>query len=183
MVLHMGGLHNLDNILAAITIAKHLGIEDHKIRLAVESFKGVKRRFEYALKSEKHVLIDDYAHHPEELNALISGVRSIFPNEKLTLVFQPHLYSRTKDQADGFAKSLDSADEVLLLPIYPARELPVEGVNSEMLLNKMTLNKKQVIQKDDLIDWIGINKPGLLVMAGAGDIDAMVQVVKNILDK
>jgi UDP-N-acetylmuramate--alanine ligase len=183
MVLHMGGLHNLDNILAAITIAKHLGIEDHKIRLAVESFKGVKRRFEYALKSEKHVLIDDYAHHPEELNALISGVRSIFPNEKLTLVFQPHLYSRTKDQADGFAKSLDSADEVLLLPIYPARELPVEGVNSEMLLNKMTLNKKQVIQKDDLIDWIGIHKPGLLVMAGAGDIDAMVQVVKNILDK
>lgn len=183
MVLHMGGLHNLDNILAAITIAKHLGIEDHKIRLAVESFKGVKRRFEYALKSAKHILIDDYAHHPEELNALISGVRSIFPNEKLTLIFQPHLYSRTKDQADGFAKSLDSADEVLLLPIYPARELPVEGVNSEMLLNKMTLYKKQVIQKDALIDWMGIHKPGLVVMAGAGDIDAMVQVVKNILDK
>jgi len=183
VVLHMGGLHNLNNILAAITIAKHLGIEDNKIRLAVDTFNGVKRRFEYALKSEKHILIDDYAHHPEELNALISGVRSIFPTEKLTLVFQPHLYSRTKDQAAGFAKSLDSADEVLLLPIYPARELPVEGVTSEMLLNKMTLNKKQVIQKDALIDWVGIHKPGLLVMAGAGDIDAMVQEVKNILDK
>ncbi len=182
MILHMGGLHNIDNILAAISVAKHIGISDDKIRLAVESYKGVKRRFEYALKSEKHTVIDDYAHHPEELNALIAGVRSIFPNIKLTLVFQPHLFSRTKDQAEGFAKSLDLADEVLLLPIYPARELPMEGVNSELVLHKMKLVNKQVIQKEALLNWMSENKPELVVMAGAGDIDAMVKIVKDILE-
>jgi len=182
MVLHMGGLHNIDNILAAVTIAKHIGIDDELIRAAVADFKGVRRRFEYALKTDKYTIIDDYAHHPEELNALISGVRSIFPYEKLTLVFQPHLFSRTMDQADGFAKSLDKADEVLLLPIYPARELPMKGVTSEMLLNKMQLNNKQVIEKIDLIDWIQLNQPKLIVMAGAGDIDAMVEPIKNCLE-
>jgi len=182
MILHMGGLHNIDNILAALTVAKHIGISDELIRAAIFDFKGVKRRFEYALKTDEHTIIDDYAHHPEELNALISGVRSIFPNEKLTLVFQPHLFSRTMDQADGFAKSLDKADEVLLLPIYPARELPMKGVTSEMLLNKMQLNNKQVIEKTDLIDWIKKHQPKLIVMAGAGDIDAMVEPIKNCLE-
>ncbi|MBL7759197.1 MAG: UDP-N-acetylmuramate--L-alanine ligase [Sediminibacterium sp.] len=183
MVLHMGGLHNIDNILAAVTVAKHIGIEDDKIRAAVESFKGVRRRFEYALKTEQHVLIDDYAHHPEELNALISGVRSIFPGEKLTLVFQPHLFSRTKDQADGFAESLSKADEVLLLPIYPARELPVEGVTSDLLLHKMKLDNKRVIGKNALLEWMEEHQPRLVVMAGAGDIDAIVPKVKIILEK
>ena len=182
MILNMGGLHNIDNILAAVTIAKHIGIDDELIRDAVADFKGVRRRFEYALKTKEHTIIDDYAHHPEELNALISGVRSIFPHEKLTLVFQPHLFSRTMDQADGFAKSLDKADEVLLLPIYPARELPMKGVTSEMLLNKMQLNNKQVIEKSNLIDWIKKHQPKLIVMAGAGDIDAMVEPIKNCLE-
>ncbi len=168
--------------MAAVTVAKYIGISDGKIRLAVAEFKGVRRRFEYALKTEKHILIDDYAHHPQELNALIAGVKSIFPNDPLTLVFQPHLFSRTKDQADAFARSLDMADEVILLPIYPARELPMEGVNSQMLLQKMQLAKKQVVEKDAFLNYIKNTKPKLLVMAGAGDIDALVKQVKIILE-
>lgn len=181
LVLHMGGLHNIDNMIAAITVAKQLGIDNDKIVAAVADYKGVRRRFEYALKTNEHVLIDDYAHHPDELKALLSGVRSIFPDRKLTLVFQPHLFSRTKDQAAGFSATLDLADEVILLPIYPARELPMEGVNSEMLLNNMQLNNKQVLSKTELLDWVKTNKPSLLVMAGAGDIDTLVNPAKELL--
>ena len=144
-------------------------------------FKGVHRRFEYALKNTAHTLIDDYAHHPEELRALISGVRSLFGKEQLVLVFQPHLFSRTKDLADAFAESLDMADEVILLPIYPARELPMEGVSSELILNKMKLKHKQVLDKEVMKGWMKEHKPGLVVMAGAGDIDAQVQAVKELL--
>lgn len=181
VILHMGGLHNIENCVAAITVAKHLGIEDAKIKAAVASFKGVRRRFEYALKDQHHVLIDDYAHHPEELRALISGVRSLFPEEKLVLVFQPHLFSRTNDLADEFAISLDMADEVILLPIYPARELPMEGVNSELLLHKMSIAKRQVMGKEEMKKWMQLHRPPLVVMAGAGDIDALVQPVKELL--
>jgi UDP-N-acetylmuramate--alanine ligase len=181
VVLHMGGLHNIENCIAAVTVAKYLGIEDEKIKAAVADFKGVRRRFEYALKNEQHVLIDDYAHHPEELRALISGVKSIFTKEKLVLVFQPHLFSRTKDLADEFAVSLDMADEVILLPIYPARELPMEGVTSELLLQKMKLASTQVLSKEKMKDWVADNQPKLIVMAGAGDIDALVQPVKELL--
>ena len=179
--LHMGGLHNIENAIAAITVAKYLGIEDDKIRAAIVDFKGVKRRFEYILKNEKHILIDDYAHHPEELSALISGVRSLFADRKLVLVFQPHLFSRTKDLADAFAESLDKADEVILLPIYPARELPMEGITSDLLLTKMKLSHKQILEKADLLNWMEKNKPSLVVMAGAGDIDALVLPVKELL--
>lgn len=181
VVLHMGGLHNIENCVAAITVAKYLGISDDKIKAAVADFKGVRRRFEYALKSEAHVLIDDYAHHPEELRALISGVKSIFPGEKLTLVFQPHLFSRTNDLADEFAISLDMADEVILLPIYPARELPMRGVSSELVMNKMQVARRQVLSKEELKTWVAEHQPKLLVMAGAGDIDALVQPVKDLL--
>ncbi|TAG31623.1 MAG: UDP-N-acetylmuramate--L-alanine ligase [Sphingobacteriia bacterium] len=181
IVLNMGGLHNIDNMLAAVAVAKYIGIDADKIRAAIADFKGVRRRFEYALNTPEKVLIDDYAHHPDELNALLSGVRSIFPDKKLTLVFQPHLFSRTKDQADGFAKSLDKADEVILLPIYPARELPMEGVNSEMLLHKMQLAEKQILEKQALLNWVKENQPELLVMAGAGDIDTLVLPIKEIL--
>lgn len=181
LILHMGGLHNIDNMIAAITVAKQLGIESDKIVSAVADYKGVRRRFEYALKTPAHVLIDDYAHHPDELKALLSGVRSIFPDQKLTLVFQPHLFSRTKDQSAGFSATLDLADEVILLPIYPARELPMEGVNSEMLLNNMQLSNKQVLDKLPFLDWVKENRPSLLVMAGAGDIDTLVNPAKEIL--
>ncbi len=176
----MGGLHNIENMISAIAVAKQLQIEDHKIRNAVKEFKGVKRRFEYIIKTDEQVLIDDYAHHPEELNALINGVRNLF-DQRLVLVFQPHLFSRTKDLATEFAQVLDKADEVILLPVYPARELPVEGVSSELILNKMALSNKQVLSNEELKSWVGNKKPGLLVLAGAGDIDALVQPVKEIL--
>ncbi len=180
--LNMGGLHNIENVVAAITVAKYLNISDDAIRAAVAAFKGVRRRFEYALKSDKHIVIDDYAHHPEELRALISGVRSIFREQHLTLVFQPHLFSRTNDLADGFAESLDMADEVILLPIYPARELPMPGVTSELLLNKMKLTNKQLLEKQAMLEYIKTKRPSLVVMAGAGDIDALVGQVKIILE-
>lgn len=180
VVLNMGGLHNIENAVAAVTVARHLGIEDEKIRAAVEDFKGVRRRFEYVVKNDAHVLIDDYAHHPKELEALINGVRSIY-QDKLTVVFQPHLYTRTNDLADGFAASLDLADEVILLPIYPARELPIEGVESEMILDRMKLGNKKLLGKEEMQQWVREQKPKLLVMAGAGDIDVLVEPVKNIL--
>ena len=182
ITLNMGGLHNVENATAAIAIALTLGIEDDKIKNAVSSFKGVKRRFEYKVKTASKILIDDYAHHPEELNALISGVRSIFPNEKMVLVFQPHLYSRTQDQCDGFVATLDQADEVILLPIYPARELPIPGVTSDMLLDKMKLQHKRLMTKEELMDWAATTQDKLIVMAGAGDIDACIIQVQAILN-
>lgn len=180
--LNMGGLHNIENAVAAIGVAKCLSISDEKIKAAVADFKGVKRRFEYIVKTEKRVLIDDYAHHPEELRALISGVRSLYGTEKLTLIFQPHLYSRTNDLADEFGVSLSMADEVILLPIYPARELPIEGVTSEMLLDKMTISNKQVLGKQEMVEWVKNNKPNLIVMAGAGDIDVLVGSVREVIN-
>ena len=183
VVLNMGGLHNVENATAAIAIALKLGIEDEKIKAAVASFQGVKRRFEFKLKTANKVLIDDYAHHPEELNALISGVRSLYPNEKMVLVFQPHLYSRTQDQAAGFIDVLSKADEVILLPIYPARELPIPGVSSDILLDKMTVAKKMVMSKEELFDWAAKTNDKLIVMAGAGDIDACITKVKEIFSK
>jgi UDP-N-acetylmuramate--alanine ligase len=183
VVLNMGGLHNVENAIAAIAIALCLGIEDEKIIAAVADFKGVKRRFEYKVKTANKLLIDDYAHHPEELSALISGVKSIFPNQKMVLVFQPHLYSRTQDQAAGFSATLDQADEVILLPIYPARELPIPGVTSDMLLSAMTIEKKQVMSKEQLMAWAATTEDKLIVMAGAGDIDVCINQVKDILTK
>ena len=183
VVLNMGGLHNVENATAAIAIALQLGIEEEKIKAAVASFQGVKRRFEFKIKTANKVLIDDYAHHPEELNALISGVRSLYPNEKMVLVFQPHLYSRTQDQAAGFIDVLSKADEVILLPIYPARELPIPGVSSDILLDKMTVAKKTVMSKEQLFDWAATTNDKLIVMAGAGDIDACINKVKEIFSK
>jgi UDP-N-acetylmuramate--alanine ligase len=183
VILNMGGLHNVENATAAIAIAITLGIDAEKIKAAVASFMGVKRRFEYKVKTANKVLIDDYAHHPEELNALISGVRSLYPNDKMVLVFQPHLYSRTQDQAIGFVETLDKADEVILLPIYPARELPIPGVTSDMLLDKMKLKEKSVMSKEELMNWAATTTNKLIVMAGAGDIDVCITKIKDILTK
>jgi UDP-N-acetylmuramate--alanine ligase len=194
VVLNMGGMHNVENAIAAITVANHLGIENDKIKAAVSSFKGVKRRFEYIippLPGGAVVFIDDYAHHPEELKALISGAKTLFKNKKCTVIFQPHLYTRTRDLADGFALSLDLADEVVLLPIYPARELPIAGVTSEMILQKMSIDDRSVIAKEELLNWMEneyvktINKEfgEILITAGAGDIDTMVQPIKECLKR
>jgi UDP-N-acetylmuramate--alanine ligase len=178
--LNMGGMHNVENSLLAIAIAKHLDIENEKIISAIADFKGVKRRFEYIVRTEKHLYIDDYAHHPEELRALINGVRNLYPEKKLTIIFQPHLYSRTNDLVDGFAESLDLADEIWLLPIYPARELPMPGVESNIISAKM---KKEVIHLDrtELISKIKSDQPELIITAGAGDIDKLIEPIKEIL--
>ncbi len=181
LVLSMGGLHNIENALVAISVAVHLGIEPQKIKIALANFAGVKRRFEYLVKTNEQVLIDDYAHHPVELAALISGVRSLYSNQKLTLVFQPHLFSRTQDLCDGFAKSLSAADEVVLLPIYPARELPIPGVTSEIIAHKMTHKNVVLLEKEAVSDWVKKQQPKLLVMAGAGDIDVLIRNIKNDL--
>jgi UDP-N-acetylmuramate--alanine ligase len=197
VTLNMGGMHNVENAVAAITVASSLGIENEKIKAAVKDFKGVKRRFEYIIppsppgegKGVGPVFIDDYAHHPEELSALISGARSLFTQRKCTVIFQPHLYTRTRDLADGFAEVLDLADEVILLPIYPARELPIEGVSSQMILNKMKNAHKRVMSKEALMKWVENDffetmKKGdgeVLITAGAGDIDGMVEPIKQIL--
>ena len=187
--LNIGGLHNVENVIAAITVADYLGINNEKIRNAVSSFKGVKRRFEYVIKNEQLIFIDDYAHHPEELRALIGGVRNLFSDKKCTIIFQPHLFTRTRDLAEGFAEVLDLADEIILLPIYPARELPIEAVSSAMILNKMKNKNRRVMNKDELVKWIKeefvkkINEEqeNVLITAGAGDIDKLVEPIKEIL--
>jgi len=191
VVLNMGGMHNVENAVAAVTVASSLEIENDKIRAGVESFRGVKRRFEYIIKNDRIVFIDDYAHHPEELRALIHGAKTLFRQKKCTIIFQPHLYSRTRDLANGFAEVLDLADEVILLPIYPARELPIQGVSSEMILGKMKSENKKVMDKGELLRWIKndyvkhINTEfgQVLITAGAGDIDTMVEQIKEILEK
>ncbi|MEY2917527.1 MAG: hypothetical protein RIS73_1241 [Bacteroidota bacterium] len=182
VILNMGGMHNIENMIAAIAVAHSLKIEDEKIKAAVSSYKGVKRRFEYIIKNETQIFIDDYAHHPDELKALLTGAKKLFPDKKCTIIFQPHLFSRTKDFADGFAESLNMADEIILLPVYPARELPMEGVNSEMILNKMIIANKKVLSKREILDWIKNNKTALLITAGAGDIDTLVEPIKNLIN-
>lgn len=180
--LGIGGLHNIENMVAAVGVACYLQIEEEKIKAAVAAFQGVKRRFEYYLKNDKHVLIDDYAHHPEEIAALISGIRSLY-SQKLTIVFQPHLYSRTKDMAAEFAEKLDLADEVILLPIYPAREAPMEGVSSALILEKMKLANKRMLTKEEMLSAVQKENPPLLALCGAGDIAELVIPVKNLLVK
>ena len=182
----MGGIHNVENSIAAIGIAMHLGIEKEKISDAVAAFRGVKRRFEYIVRNEQFIYVDDYAHHPEELRSLISSVKMLYPEKQCVVIFQPHLFSRTKDLADGFAEVLDGADEVILLPIYPAREVPVEGVTSDIILKRMKNEGKKILGKDDLLSWISEKKESIsgrkiLVTAGAGDIDQLILPIHNIL--
>lgn len=176
--LNIGGMHNVENITVAIAVAKQLKIEDHLIKEAVANFKGVKRRFEYIIKNEEQVFIDDYAHHPEELAALIKSAKALFPKKKCVVAFQPHLFSRTRDFAEGFAHSLDMADEVLLLDIYPARELPMEGVSIQTITEKMGNPNHTVLSKEGLVQYAATAPIELLVTAGAGDIDKLVQPMK-----
>jgi UDP-N-acetylmuramate--alanine ligase len=190
VVLNMGGLHNIENVIAAIAIAHRLGIDDEKIKAAVEAFRGVRRRFEYVIKRSEVTFVDDYAHHPEELRALIIGAKGLFGNMKCTVIFQPHLFTRTRDLATEFAEVLDMADEIVLLPIYPARELPIEGVTSYTILDKMKNPNKQVLSKEQVLQWVkeakdASTKTGngwLLITAGAGDIDTLMQPIKQIIE-
>jgi len=168
------GFHNVENALAAIAIAVDHGATEEQIRAGMKSFRGVKRRFEIHSAVPGHIYIDDYAHHPEEIKACLSSVRAMYPTQRLTVVFQPHLYSRTRDFAQGFSESLSLADEVVLLDIYPARELPIEGVSSEMLMEGMQVSKKVLLSKAQVMDYLKGSRPEVLVTMGAGDIDRLV---------
>jgi UDP-N-acetylmuramate--alanine ligase len=175
------GKHNVENTTVAIAAALRLGISPEKVKAAVASFRGVKRRFEYIVREEKHIYIDDYAHHPEELRACFHAVRQLYPEKKLTVIFQPHLFSRTKDFAAEFAKVLSTVDELLLLDIYPARELPMEGITSAWLQAQMTLPESAVCTKDEILNYVAEMQPELLLTVGAGDIDTLIQPLKIIL--
>ena len=180
--LGIAGIHNIENATAAIEVALKLDIAPELIKKALESFRGVKRRFEYIVKTDQHIYIDDYAHHPEELRAAISSIKTLYPDKKLTTIFQPHLYTRTRDFADGFAEVLDMNDELIMLDIYPARELPIEGVTSDMILSRMQMLNKRKCGKQEAVDLVRIEKPELLLTVGAGDIDQLVGPLKNALE-
>jgi UDP-N-acetylmuramate--alanine ligase len=167
----------------ALAMAKTFGSPTDAIVKALASFKGVQRRFSYQIKSEKLVYIDDYAHHPTEINAVHQAVRELYPNQKVLAIFQPHLFSRTKDFADDFAKSLSQFDEVLLLDIYPARELPMEGITSSWLLEKMTNKNKKLVSKEQLIGTILESDATIIVTIGAGDIGELVPSIKKALNE
>ncbi len=177
----MPGRHNVENATAAIAIALQVGVTPEAIRVGLLSFKGIKRRFEFIIRNEKTVYIDDYGHHPTELKAAIGAAKQLFPNRKVTGIFQPHLYSRTRDFVDGFAEALDGLDEVLLLDIYPAREKPIEGVTSEIIFNKMNNPNKKLVAKTNLLQELQNYDIEVLMTIGAGDIDTMVEPIKNMM--
>ena len=172
------GFHNIENALAAAALAMYHGLTPKEVKDGIASFKGVKRRFEYHVETDEHVLIDDYAHHPTEITACLKSVKALYPNEKLVAIFQPHLFSRTRDFLLEFGESLGLADEIYLLDIYPARELPIPGIDSNLLLEKIPSQNKQVISKSAFIERMREEKPKLLVTMGAGDIDLLLNELK-----
>ncbi|HTO16147.1 MAG TPA: UDP-N-acetylmuramate--L-alanine ligase [Edaphocola sp.] len=181
--LNIGGMHNVENCIAAIAVATQLEIDFDEIKEAVASFKGVKRRFEYVVKNDHLVYIDDYAHHPAELSSLLNSAKTLFPKKRIVIAFQPHLYSRTRDFAADFARALDLADEIILLDIYPARELPIEGINSQMLKDMMGNPNVTILSKDGLLAYAAQAPIEVFITAGAGDIDKLVVHLKEILEK
>lgn len=180
---YLPGKHNVMNALAALAMADVYGVSLEVIKERLENFKGVKRRFSYKIKTADFVLIDDYAHHPTEINAVENSIREMYPNEKVLVVFQPHLFSRTKDFVDDFASALSKFDEVLLLDIYPAREKPIAGVNSDWLLNKINTSQKKLTQKNNLVKDIKNATAKIVVMLGAGDVGVLVNTVTETLLK
>lgn len=179
--LYIPGFHNVENAIAAIATCLYMGIQEDIIRKAIASYKGVKRRFEYVIKREDKVFIDDYAHHPEEVKALLTSVKAMYPEKKITTIFQPHLYTRTKDFADDFAKSLSLTDELVILDIYPARELPIEGVTSQIILDKVTISQKTLCSKEKILNFLKDKELEVLVTAGAGDIAHLVEKIKDTI--
>lgn len=177
--LGLPGKHNVENAVVASAIALQVGVSPTNLRKALANFKGVKRRFEYRIKSTNFVLIDDYAHHPEELRASITAVKELYPDTIVTGVFQPHLYSRTRDFADEFAESLSLLDDIILLPIYPAREQPISGIDSQLLLDKISKGTKILIDKSELLAELKRKHRQVIIMLGAGNIDALVPLVEE----
>ena len=181
VVMKVPGRHNIENALAASAVALKVGISPEIIASALGSYKGVWRRFDIKVQTKNHVYIDDYAHHPEELRACIQAVKELYPNEKVIGIFQPHLFTRTRDFMSEFAKSLSLLDELILLEIYPARELPIEGITSQALLDVCQSQEKHLIAKQDILDFISKKRPKLLVTVGAGDIDQIVNPLQKMI--
>jgi UDP-N-acetylmuramate--alanine ligase len=175
------GFHNIQNALAAFAVGDRLGIPADVMKSALENFKGVKRRFEYVVKNDGIIFIDDYAHHPTEIEAFLTSVKALYKGKKLTVIFQPHLFSRTRDFLEGFAKSLSLADELLLMDIYPAREMPIPGITSSVLLEKVSIRNKRVVSKSDLLEVLKEIDTDILVTIGAGDIDTFVEPIKEVI--
>lgn len=175
------GFHNVENATAALAACISLpGLSEDALRKGVSSYRGAKRRFEYVIKTPEYIVIDDYAHHPQELNAIIGSVKALYPDREITGIFQPHLFTRTRDFADGFAESLDKLDVPILLDIYPARELPIPGITSDWLLGKMKNPAKKRMENHEAVQFVKTTKPALLLILGAGDIDRLVPVIKDI---
>jgi UDP-N-acetylmuramate--alanine ligase len=187
VILPMGGRHNVENATAAIAVAHRLGIPGDRIVAAIAAFRGVKRRFEFIVRRADLVYIDDYAHHPEELRGFISGASELFGGMRCTIIFQPHLFTRTRDFAGGFAESLGLADEVILLPVYPAREQPIAGITSEFIAGMMPAGKARVADKREVLaiikDKMRNSELELLITAGAGDIETLVEPIRQLLER
>ena len=181
--LKMAGIHNVLNATAAFAATLELGLDADGIAKALATFSGVKRRFDIRVKNEKYCYIDDYAHHPEEIKSCLSAIKASFPSKRVTLVFQPHLFTRTRDFMEDFANVLAMADDLILLDIYPAREQPIEGVTSQALLDKINLKNKRLCPKEALLDTIAASKPELLVTMGAGNIDRFVEPLQNMISQ
>jgi UDP-N-acetylmuramate--alanine ligase len=181
IAMQLPGFHNVENAVAAAAAGLAVGLSETQIKEGLGTFRGVKRRFEYHIKTDKTVFIDDYAHHPTEVSAFLKSVRALYPNRTITAIFQPHLFSRTKDFAAGFAESLSLADGLILLDIYPARELPMEGVTSQIIFDDVTISNKIMCQKSELIDTLTRQQIDVVVTIGAGDIDTLIEPIKESL--
>ncbi len=177
------GIINIENLTAAIAVAIICGVTENEIRKAALLFQGVKRRFDIRINREDIVYIDDYAHHPEEIRACIKSVKEYYKGRKITGIFQPHLFSRTRDHADGFAQILDNLDEVILLPVYPAREKPIEGVSSELIYDRMKIRNKRLLNKTDIPNELDVSSLDILLTIGAGDIDSLVGPIEEKIKK
>ena len=182
VVLGLPGIHNAENALAVAAMCKELGLSETEIRSGLQGFKGVKRRFEYQVRTEKLVYIDDYAHHPTEIAALVSSIRLLYPDKKVIGVFQPHLFSRTRDFEAGFVTELGKLDEAIIMPIYPAREEPIPGVTSDELVRKIG-GKASLKNPEEVCEFAKTVHEGVVLTIGAGDIDRIVPELKKILEK
>ncbi|WKV14058.1 UDP-N-acetylmuramate--L-alanine ligase [Marivirga harenae] len=181
--LSVPGFHNVENAVVAIAIANQLGVSEKEIIEGIKTYKGVKRRFEYVIQRDGFVFIDDYAHHPSEIKAMLTSVRALYPGKKVSVLFQPHLYSRTRDFAVEFSQSLSLADEVMLLDIYPARELPIEGVSSDILLESIQVDEKYKVEKESIVEYLSNRDFEIFITMGAGDIDRLVEPLKKMFNK
>lgn len=179
--LGLPGRHNVENAVAAGALALLAGLPPDRLRSGFASFRGVARRFQVMVSNDKHIYIDDYAHHPSELRACIRSARELYPGKILTGIFQPHLYTRTRDFADGFAESLNELDHIILLPVYPARELPIPGVDSQMLLDKIPNPSKKLMEKERILKELRTIGPGVILTMGAGDIDTLAEPLRDLL--